>query len=193
MPNTSGTSRPAKATSKASTSSIPVALTRIAKKAPRMVIGTIITRVVASSLSDPSSRIPEPSARTVSPCDPSSRTPSTFRASAAEVPRIAPSPVDSDAATIPASTSTASHGGTASCKRTYSTACSPASTPIDERIDPEDSATMENGTPMITVPAEPAKQAFRAVSGLSAAKTRSMKSMATMSPRPSAAMVARLM
>ena len=53
-------------------------------------------------------------------------------------------------------------------------------------------ATIANATPMIAVPAAPVKQDFCAVSGLRAAKIRCMKSMATMSPMPSATSVAQL-
>ena len=53
-------------------------------------------------------------------------------------------------------------------------------------------ATIANAMPMTAVPAAPVKQDFWAVSGLRAAKIRCMKSIATMSPMPSAMSVAQL-
>ena len=54
------------------------------------------------------------------------------------------------------------------------------------------SETSAYATPMTAVPAAPVKQDRRAISGLRAEKIRCMKSMATMSPMPSATSVAQL-
>ena len=54
------------------------------------------------------------------------------------------------------------------------------------------SATSANGIPMAAAPAAPTKQARRATSGERAEKMRCMKSIATMSPIPSAISVAQL-
>ncbi len=56
-----------------------------------------------------------------------------------------------------------------------------------------DSTTIPNGTQIATTPVAAPKQALRAVSGDFAAKIRCMKSIATMSPMPSAISVAQLM
>ena len=62
--------------------------------------------------------------------------------------------------------------------------------PALANISPADKAIKEKGTPIMIVPKEPIKQAFCAVSGLSAANTLAIKSIATISPKPKASRVA---
>ncbi len=102
---------------------------------------------------------------------------------------MAPLAVLIDAPTRPHSTSTVSPTGAYWSSSTNSTGPSSSSGMMECAA----STTRPNGTQIATVPAEALKQALRAASGDLAANTRCMKSIATMSPMPSAIRVAQLM